>query len=80
MRQDDEDRENEIVIEGLEDKIRKLKFFEGKRQPATFSRRLSRRSSFSKCKIEQRAKRSLNTFGKELGSLQLRVRSAEREN
>lgn len=48
MQQDVEDKENEIVIKGFEDKIKKLEdSLKEKGQPAAFSRRLARRSAFS---------------------------------
>jgi hypothetical protein len=43
MQQDVEDRKNEVIIEGLEDKIKKLEdSLKEKRQPAAFSRMLTR--------------------------------------
>jgi hypothetical protein len=47
MQQDTEDRKDEIIIEGLEDKIRKLEDSLKEKTSCYYSRRLSHRSKIS---------------------------------
>jgi hypothetical protein len=80
MQQDDEDRKNEFVIEGLEEKIKKLEASLTEKDSLLHLAEGSLAKAQSQNENGQRAGRSSNTFGKEFGSLQSRVQSCNAPN
>jgi hypothetical protein len=71
MQQDDEDRKNEIIVEGFEDKIKKLE--DSLKEKDSLLR--SAEGSLAEAraqneKIKQRAKGNSNTFEREFKSVQ----------
>jgi Mg2+ and Co2+ transporter CorA len=78
MQQDDEDRKNEVIIKGLEDKVKELEdSLKEKEKNDMFSRRASCRSANSEQKVKRRPVKRSSTFEGKLYSIRIRKRSSE---